>query len=247
MATQLQGKFNPTSGYENDVCIYIIGRTPEIEPKCAYHDVLDGGMNRLARVRTKTRGPVIAASREQETVLREYFGKRPVFLIPQHHCNFRNETRPDRPVRTVGCIGGDSAVQWPHYAMKRLMGEIGLEWRFCYEYNRRRKVVAFYRELDVQVSWRPTHPRGIIRHMNPLKLSNAGSFGIPTVAYPEPAYTAEWKDECLWADSIYDMVSKVRQLKESPAMYSEASAIALTKAKEYHIDRITSLYRDLPC
>ena len=246
MATHLQGRFNPKSDYENDVCVYVLGTTPEKEPECSYHDVLDGGLKRLARVIRRTRGPLIAVSKEHEAALSECLGTRPVYLIPQHHCNFENEMRPDRPVRTVGCIGGDSCIQWPHHAMDRMMREIGMEWRYCGKYNRRRYVVDFYRDLDVQVSWRPTHARGIIRHMNVLKLSNAGSFGIPTVAYPEPAYTREWKNECIFADTITDLVYKVRQLKDNPVMYSDASALALEKAKDYHIDRIGELYRSLP-
>ncbi|MFK5282474.1 hypothetical protein ACI3PL_23225, partial [Lacticaseibacillus paracasei] len=68
-----------------------------------------------------------------------------------------------------------------------MLADMGLEWRFCNHYSKRRYVVDFYKEIDIQISFRPHHPRGIILHMNPLKLSNAGSFGIPTVGFPEPA------------------------------------------------------------
>jgi len=245
MADRLGGRFNPEDGYEGDVCIYILGHCPTREPWRAFHDVIDCGIPRLKRVNCMTQGPVIAVSEEQLTVLPDYFGTRPLYLIPQHHCNFDNETRPDRPVRTVGCIGGDSAIQWPHHAVDRLMKEIGMEWRFSSDYSRRHKVVRFYRGLDIQVSFRPTHTRDLVRHMNPLKLSNAGSFGIPTVAFPEPAYTREWTNECLWAENMGEVVAQVRRLRDEPALYEEMSARVREKAKGYHIERIAGLYRAL--
>jgi len=82
--------------------------------------------------------------------------------------------------------------------------------------------------------------------MNPLKLSNAGSYGIPTVAYPEPAYIAEWNDECLWASTISELVAQVKRLKETPSLYADISGRAVAKAEGYHIENIAQLYEQLP-
>ncbi|MBU2685857.1 MAG: hypothetical protein KKF27_21660 [Gammaproteobacteria bacterium] len=247
MAGALGGKVDPASGYENDRCIYILGRIPEKEPEFSYHDVMDCGLAILSRVEEQTRGSLIAVGREHESYLRERFPNRKVFCLPQHHCNFDNEMRPERPVLTVGTIGGDASIQWPHYAMERMLREIGAEWRYGNECNRRRKVCAFYRNLDIQILWRPTHRRGLIRHVGPLKLINAGSFGIPTVAYPEPSYTAEWKKECLWAETMEHLIHLVKKLKDTPAFYAERAGVALEKAKEYHISRVAENYKALPC
>ena len=251
MAEALEGRFNPEADYAGDCCIYVLGTSPTDgqEPACAFHDVIDCGWARLARVRAKWRhGGILAVSRVQEEALHEYFPNRRIFRIPQHHCNFDREQRPERPVRRVGCIGGESAVQWPHEALVRRFAEVGLEWVFASRYHRRRHVVEFYRTLDVQVSFRPTHERdeAFLRHMNCLKLANAGSFGIPTVAYPEPAYVAEWEKECLWTPTIDKVISEVKRLRDEPQLYADMAGRALEKAQEYHIDRIAEHYRALP-
>jgi hypothetical protein len=148
----------------------------------------------------------------------------------------------------VGCIGGDSAVQWPHHAIARHLESIGMEWHFEEQFHRRVKVVEYYKHLDIQISFRPTHERdqAFLRHMNCLKLSNAGSFGIPTVSYPEPAYVAEWTNECLWGSTMGDVLTQVKRLRDEPNLYAEMSARSLAKSEEYHIDRIAPLYRALP-
>jgi hypothetical protein len=250
MADVLGGRFNPVSGYEDDCCVYVLGATPKdhIEPRWTYHDVIDCGWARLSRVRGWKKGGIIAVSKVHVEALTEYFSGRDIYLIPQHHCNFKRDKRPDRPPLRVGCIGGDSAVQWPHHAIARTLESDGMVWHFEDQFHRRSKVVEYYKNLDIQISFRPTHERdqAFLRHMNCLKLSNAGSFGIPTISYPEPAYVAEWKNECLWADTMGEVIRKVKRLRDEPNLYSEMAARALAKAEEYHIDRIAPLYQALP-
>lgn len=250
MAAYLGGKFRPESGYENDVCIYILGsyRYDGPEVRFAYYDVMDCGMARLQRIRRRTKGALISVSRTQFDNLRKTFPGRKVYFIPQHHCNFKREVRPDRPVATVGCCGGDAAVQWPHDRVKELLSGMGLSWEFCNELQSRKRVVEFYKKLDIQIVYRPTHNRGneMIAHSNPLKLSNAGSFGIPTVAYPEPSFTDEWKDECLYSDGMEGLMRLVEKLKDDRGFYGEMSDKAKAKSEEYHIDNIAPLYRQLP-
>lgn len=248
MAAHLGGKFNPASGYEDDCCIYVIGTAPfeYREPRVAYHDVMDCGWARIAKVRTRSRGGVIALSKTHYASLREALPGRDLYLIPQHHCNFARERIPERPVCRVGCIGGDSAVQWPHWAVERMVKELGLEWHFEIHYHRRWRVVEFYKTIDIQLCFRPTHARNLTMHMNCLKLANAGSFGIPTVAYPEPAYIEEWKDECLWGEGMEAIMAQIKRLKDDPALYKEMSARAVAKAETYHIEHIADLYRALP-
>jgi len=190
MAIHLGGKLDPKDGYEDDICIYILGtmRYDGPEVKCAYYDLMDAGLARLARVKQRTKGAIIAVSKTQFDNFKERFNGRKLYFIPQHHCNFNRELRVDRPIETVGCCGGDAAVQWPHDRVKVLLEGMGLKWEFCNELSRRENVVDFYKKIDIQIVYRPSHNRGseMMLHSNPLKLSNAGSFGIPTVAYPEP-------------------------------------------------------------
>lgn len=248
MAEKLGGRVNPESGYEDDVCIYILGtyRLDGGEVQHAYYDVMDCGLARLERIRRRTHGDVIAFSKTQYKDLIRILPGRNVHFIPQHHCNFDRETRPGRPILRVGCCGGDGAVQWPHDAIARYLKGMGLEWQFTNELHRRRGVVRFYRTLDIQIVFRPTCARyPNLFHMNPLKLSNAGSFGIPTVAWPEPSFTAEWSGSFLPVDSMAEMMAQVEKLKNDPGLYAEMAHRARAKAEEYHIDHIAERYKEL--
>lgn len=246
MASKLKGRVNPRSDFENDICIYVLGaRSESIEPKRSFYDLIDCGWSKISRIKNFTKGNIIVVSKSQLDSLYSIFKDREVIYIPQHHCNFDREIRKSRKPKIVGCIGGDSAVQWPHYAMKRLFEEIGLEWRFGHVYGNRQAVIDFYKDLDIQICYRPIHPRGISEHMNSLKLANAGSFGIPTISFPEVAYVKEWKNECLFDESIYGIVKLAKKLSEDPVMYSEMSEKVKIKAEEYHIDNIVKLYKQL--
>jgi hypothetical protein len=244
----LGGRINPVSDYENDTCIYVLGcmgeRGKEVEK--AYYDLIDCGTERISRIRRHTRGSIIATSRTQYETLKPLFKRRKMFLIPHHHCNFESFRRPERDVKTVGCIGGDSAVQWPHEDIKKRLGEIGLEWRFSgYNPRDRQMVVKFYKTLDIHLTYRTSHKRNLLYHMNPLKLNNAGSFGIPSVSFPEPAYKAEWQDSCLWGESMDAIIKNVKRLATDKGLYREMSDLAFEKASEYHIDKIAPLYKEL--
>ncbi len=247
-AAYLGGRVDPKEGFEDDVCIYLLGayRQDGPEVRYAYYDVMDCGLARLSRVMGRTKGPIIVVSAAQYMELSETHPGRKIILIPHHHCNFERERRPDRPVRRVGCCGGDSAIQWPHDRVKVWLETLGLEWVMTNEYLHRERVVEFYRGLDIQIVFRPTHSRGIPAHTSPLKLSNAGSFGIPTVAYPEVAFTPEWKDECVYADNMGEMMRQVRRLKDDPVWYEEMSERAHAKADLYHIDKVAGYYQALP-
>ena len=250
VASFLKGRVDPLDGYENDVCIYILGthKYEGSEVEFSYYDVMDCGMARLWRIRHKTKGGIIAISKTQYDNFMETFPGRKLYLIHHHHCNFKRELRPNRPVLTVGCCGGDAAIQWPHDRVKTRLAGMGLEWIFCNELHRRERVVEFYKKIDIQIVYRPTHHRGseMMVHGNPTKLHNAGSFGIPTVAYPEPAFIAEWGNECLYADGMGGILNLVRKLKDDTVLYSEMSDRAKVKAEEYHIDNLIPLYKSLP-
>ena len=251
VANYLGGRVDPQNGYEDDVCIYILGimRYDSPEVRWSYYDVCDCGYARLQRVRSRTKGGLIAISKSQFDYLKKVVPKREVYFIRQHHCNFKRELRPKRPVLTVGCCGGDAAVQWPHDRIKAILGQLGLQWMFLQELRNHQRVVDFYKQLDIQLVYRPTHSRGMdmMIHGNPLKLSNASSFGIPTVAFPEPAFTAEWNNgECLYCDGMNNAFSLIQKLKDEPAFYEDIAEKAKLKAEEYHIDNVAKLYRELP-
>ena len=76
-------------------------------------------------------------------------------------------------------------------------------------------------------------------------MENAGSFGIPTVAYPEISFKDEWNDHFIEATSMKEMLKHVRRLKEDPVYYKEWQQRSLEWAEKYHIDNIAKLYRQL--
>ena len=119
MATALGGRINPSAGYEDDLCIYVLGNYPRHtpEPRRSVYDVLDCGLSRLAFIRRRTTGTILAAGAWQRQELERTFPGRRIVEIPQHHCNFLREQRQPGPVTRVGCIGGFSAVQWPYEAV----------------------------------------------------------------------------------------------------------------------------------
>jgi len=248
MAARLNGRYNPKQDFAEDTCVYLLGTIPPEEPAVAYHDILDAGLARIATVCRDTRGPLLAVSTAQVEWLRKHYPTRQHHLIPQHHCNFDRVQRPARPVQVVGCLGGYTAIQWPSHGMQRMVGDLGLEWRFQDNVKSREAVVAYYQTIDIQIVFRPTAMRHaeMVWHRNPLKLSNAGSFGIPTVAYPEPAFVQEWAGACVFADTMDKIMREVKRLKDNPSWYAEMADRARLRAAQYHIDHIAGLYEALP-
>ena len=79
---------------------------------------------------------------------------------------------------------------------------------------------------------------------NPLKLVNASSFGIPTIALDEPAFKE--MDGCyIPVHSINEFMNQLDNLRSSPFLYQEYSNKAVKKAEEYHIENIANLYTNL--
>ena len=247
IAKYLNGNINPNNNYENDICIYVLGAFGKgKEVPFAYYDVIDCGRSRLALLKKLTHGDIIVTSQTQFSDLKRFFRGRKLFLIPHHHCNFERFKQPVREVKVVGCMGGDSAVQWSHENIAQRLKEIGLEWKFSgYKSKSREDIVNFYKTIDIHLTYRISHHRQILLHMNPLKLNNAGSFGIPSVSFPEPSYFAEWKDSCLWGTNMDEIVNHIKFLAETPSFYKEMSEKAFLKAEEYHISNISKLYESL--
>jgi hypothetical protein len=80
---------------------------------------------------------------------------------------------------------------------------------------------------------------------NPNKLFNAGSFGIPTVAYPELNFENEWKGYYLPANTMVEMIKSLRMLQKDSSFYKTISDRVLIKAEGTHIEKIAKLYENL--
>ena len=258
IGTHLQAKLNPTEGFEDDVCILVKqlpktllrNRGLSLNRENTYVDILDysGGVQWLTgRPDVK----VIVASKSAQQFLSDRF-KNPLTFIPQHHCNFQRLLKPLRPVKTVAYIG--LATTPPAWAetVNQAVAKMGLEMRYFTDFKTRQDVVAAYLQTDIQFTWyddtMPDHWR---RMKNALKVVNAASFGIPTVASLEPAYEAEchgwYRPVSTLADAM-DLIWDLRLSMDSPALALKSSFWVNQLsfiAEPYHIDHIVKQYQEL--
>lgn len=246
MADALGGKKNPQSGFENDTCIYVKVLPPDSHPTHSYADVDDS--TKLAEyLETHPYIGVIATSENTKDYLAEKLNRKDIVVIPHAHCNYERWIRPKREVKTVGVIGSITSFQGDTDKFSERLKEIGLDFVYEKEYwetyqNNREKVCDFYKQIDIQVCWRPKmHSK---QFKNPNKLANAGSFGIPTVAYAEEGFK-DWEGAYVEVDSIDEMVWVCREMKEKEHVYKFYSESALYKAETNHLDNIIKLYKEL--
>ncbi len=173
-----------------------------------------------------------------------------VILIPEHHCNFENFIRTRKIVRVVGYVGSKASLDLDVILLARKLKQIDLEFKvlFCDDITvTREDVVNFYKTIDIQICFRL--PR-ILKNMppemkNPLKIYNAGSFKIPTVAYPELNYVKECDASFRVAYNLNDLVSKCKELKTEKWLYDKMVDRSYEIAKNHHIDKIVPLYKEL--
>ena len=220
----LGAKLNPSEGYDNDVCVFVKIQPPENYPKNSYLDIVDG-IERMRWLQTHPDIGVIASSICGFDYLRHIL-KRDVVYIPQHHCNYERLHRENRPIETVGVVGGQGAIMNDELKCK-------LDILHTKPKNRQEAVEA-YKKLDIQVIWRLTaNPL-----KNALKIVNAASFGIPTVAYPSKAYE-EMDGYYYPVYTVKDMLEMVDKLKTG----FNAQRL-IDKAEEFHIDNIAKAYKE---
>jgi hypothetical protein len=238
MAEYLGAKYNPTEGYEDDICIYIKPELGTVFKGTPYVDIVDD----YAFVRWLKKHPdlpVIACSKANYDYLMKVLKNR-VVLIPQHHCNYDRFVRDRKTITTVGTIGTPRTVDEAPEELQQGLKDLGLKLKTDSKFRTREDVVAFYKTIDIQIIWR--WPK--IRMKNPLKIINAASFGIPTVAYDEEAFKEV--EECyVQATDIKGILNGVSLLQDTPEVYQWFSQRCIGKAEEYHISKIADLYKKL--
>ncbi len=172
-----------------------------------------------------------------------------IVIIPEHHCNFENVVREDRDVRIVGSVCYPGNLELDPREIYKALSTIGLEYRVMDNFTDRQSVVDFYKSIDIQLCfrfWRGIGQKEPPELKNPLKLENAGSFKIPTVAYPEPCFIDEFgKDTFVHALSLKGLVAGCNMLKTDKSFYANYAQRAYLKALEFHIDRIAPMYLSL--
>ena len=240
IAKYLGAKLNPIDKYENDVCIYVKPNNFDVIKDGSYVDIIDS----ISLVRGILKYPNLRAivfSKSGVDYL-NIMGKKNVVVIPQHHCNIDNILRDKTDITTVGVIGSPDSFNYPIDEFSKRLKEIGLDFITSFSWRSRQDVVDFYQKIDIQVSFNRSFTRQKCLR-DSLRLKNAASFGIPTVAYPEVNYK-EFTGNYIEVRSIDDMIAEIKKLKDK-TYYEQWSNKALLKSKEFHISKIAELYKQL--
>ena len=236
IAQWIKARINPTSGwtYDFDVHVWVKQQPPEDFAPNSYLDVLDEP-RRVSWLQKHPKMGVIASSQTGLEYLKEKLERDDILLIPQHHCNYARDVRTRDKILTAGVIGGQGAIQCDVEELKRRLKKIGIQFKWQQKYGSQKEVAEFYKSIDVQIVWRKQQ-RPL---KNPLKLVNAMSFGIPTIAHPEMAYKEV--EGYYWpAYTIDELIEMVQELRRG----FDAKRL-IEKAEPYHIENIAKLYGQL--
>jgi hypothetical protein len=106
--------------------------------------------------------------------------------------------------------------------------------------SRRQNVVEFYKNIDLQIVWKPFRKK----LGNPSEIINAASFGIPTIALDE-IFFKELGYSYLGATSFNEFLVYLDMIRSSKVLYAAYSELCLQKAEAYHINKIAKLYKNL--
>ncbi|HET7099038.1 MAG TPA: hypothetical protein VFI61_02300 [Patescibacteria group bacterium] len=239
----LGAKLNPVDGYTNDVCIYVkpawLGPEAKLAKK-SYVDIVDGNELIGWLINNPDVSIIVVSDQNRKYLSDNFHPTNKVVLIPQHHCNYERIKRDRSKVFTVGNIGTPSSFMHSVDDFNDRLNNIGMTFVNYSAYRSRMDVVNFYKNIDIQVIYR--RKKKILA--NPLRIINAASFGIPTIAYYEEAFN-EMDGYYIPVRNIDEMAAKIEELKNSPQLYAYYAKRGVKMAQEYHIDRIAKLYRKL--
>lgn len=244
IAERIGAKLNPESGYENDVCIYVKPHLKkdsmdfEFEGRKAYLDIVDGhNLGQLLEKHPDV-GLIVCSQVDRETMSQVVPNE--ITVIPQHHCNYDRLRRARSEIMKVGVIGTSGAFPLLPKKLKPELEKRGLE---LVEYSRffsRQDVIDFYMDIDVQIIWRPY--KKLLS--NPLKMVNACSFGVPTIALDEKAFH-ELSGYYMPVSDLKGFLGYLDALKSTSGMYEDYSNRCYIKSEDYHIETIANLYKKL--
>lgn len=242
MAQFLGAKINPTSGYENDMRIYLKPRSLDHIKDGDYVDVSDSGDVIIGQLKKRPKLKLIASSLATYEYLKERLPNKIVF-IPEHHCNFERMRRTRDKITTGGYIGAPNPFIFSmNPNIEKCLAKIGLKFLASYYFKSRQDVVDFYKKIDFQIIphfW--FDDSEIYRH--PTKMISAASFGIPTIAARKSGYK-EWEGNYIPVQGMDDILLEAEKLKNKD-YYNQWSNKIIKAAEPYHIENIAKLYRKL--
>lgn len=248
IAEKLDSHCNPPiDAITADNTVIVVKRPfPELigKVKKIYCDLVDGSPVTNGFVRNYPDVIIIVATPLAAECYKKRFPKHTIIWIPHHHCNFERQVRNRSEVKKIGYNGqqkGFPPELWSDFVEK--VKPYGFE---CYRENEvrdRAKLCDYFMNIDISVSFRNKH----LQAKPPTKLNNAGSFKIPTVAYPEPCFVTNHGGESHFvpASTIDEMVKACVRLRNEKQFYDTIAEKAWQDAQAYHIDEVMKYYRKL--
>lgn len=239
VSERLNAKYNPIDGYDKDLCIYVKPSNLDNIKDGAYVDIVDlYQIISLLEKRPKIR--IIASSGASYNYLKSLGLKNDIFFIPQHHCNFERISRKREGLTVAGYIGSRRAFGYPNKELEKTLSNLKIKLLTNFDFRTREEVISFYRNIDFQVIWT------VNQHVwkFPLKIINAASFGIPTIAYQNVGYE-EANGEYMKAENMGDVENNINLLNNEK-YYFEWSRKIMEYSESYHIDNIIEKYKNLP-
>ena len=242
IAEYIGGKYNPTSGYENDVCIYHKPKRLDHIKDTSYVDVSDADCL-VEQLQHRPQIKVIASSQCSYEFLKEKL-KNEIVLIPEHHCNFERVVRERKTITTGGIIGHPSVFSGPvNDEIRKQLEEIGLKFITCFNYKNRQDSINFYKQIDFQVIGHFGYLNNYDPFNHPSKMINAASFGIPTIANWKLGYK-EFEGSYIPVRTMDSLVAEAEKMKNEN-YYNEWADKIIKEAEKYHISKVAEMYKQL--
>lgn len=243
IAEYLGGKYNPESGFDNDLRIYIKPKTLEPIRDGDWVDVSDSGDYLVELLKKRPKIKLIASSEVLLGYLKEKLTNEIVF-IPEHHCNFERAKRTREEMTTAGFVGAASLLNFAaNDKIAQELAKIGVEFKAYYYFKNRQDVVDFYKQIDLLIvadfDW--IDDSEAYRH--PTKLISAASFGIPAIARYKIGYK-EFEDNYIPVNDMNSLVAEVEKMKNKD-YYDAFARKIIVAAEPYNIENIAKLYRKL--
>jgi hypothetical protein len=240
VANYLGAKYNPTEGYENDVCIHVKPKILDEVPDGHWLDLLDGTYL-IHSLRQRPKIKVITASQCSYEYQKSHYPNE-VVLIPSHHINIDRLKRTRKEIKVAGYIGVPSPAIYQRFDdIATRLKEIGIDFVTEYLFKTKQDALDFYNKIDIFVfgDWDSfDHP-----HRIPTKIINAASFGIPSVAFPIQA-NKEFEGYYMQARNMDETVEGVNRLKNE-YFYNEMVSKIIPMSEKYHISNVAELYKKL--
>lgn len=245
IAEATEAKLNPEEGFEKDVCIYVKPAVDEkgdfkYEGRKSFLDAVDGWAYVDFLKRNPKVGAIVCSERDYTDLSQVVTND--IVLIPQQHCNFERLKRTHREVKTIGIVGNQDQFRYLPAELNSKLKERGMELLTFSEFFIRQDIIDFYMRVDIQLVWRPWKKGK--KMANPLKIVNAASFGIPTIALDE-IHFREMGNCYIGVNNLEELLNKIDLLVENQHYYNALADLCIKRAESYHIEKVAEMYNNL--